>query len=285
MNCREIEALHRDIVLERQTMQPETLPRAASEHLAACPRCSAQLDRERCLTASLAALAGSMGNSGALAAVPAAMEDRLRAAFREHWREAPNDLRLRSAFEPPARSRSLWAAAAAAIVVVSLGVMLLDWNPPGTIESPAGSASLAPSQGSTTTTGIAEPMPGASASNPSAPQSVPTAVRRPLDVPLPQEAGEAREVVSVGKPPALPSPGSAQAARQRPPQLRSEFVPLYYGGDPQLLGAGQIWRVEMPRGALQSVGVPVVEESRAGRIQVDILLGEDGIARAIRLVQ
>jgi hypothetical protein len=31
--------------------------------------------------------------------------------------------------------------------------------------------------------------------------------------------------------------------------------------------------------------MPVVEESRAGRVQVDILLGEDGIARAIRLVQ
>jgi hypothetical protein len=49
--------------------------------------------------------------------------------------------------------------------------------------------------------------------------------------------------------------------------------------------AGQVWRVEMPRGALQSVGMPVAEESRAGRVQVDILLGEDGIARAIRLVQ
>jgi hypothetical protein len=68
-------------------------------------------------------------------------------------------------------------------------------------------------------------------------------------------------------------------------QARSEFVPLFYGGDPQLIESAQVWRVEMPRAALQSVGLPVAEESLSSRVQVDILLGEDGIARAIRLVQ
>ena len=44
-------------------------------------------------------------------------------------------------------------------------------------------------------------------------------------------------------------------------------------------------RVELPRSALSSFGIPVNGEQAGGRVKADVLLGEDGTARAIRFVQ
>ena len=297
MTCREMEALLRDMArqsqpksqsVESQTMESETMPSEAAAHLAACPRCSAELERERRVTASLAALAGSVEDGGIPGVMPAmhlmpTMEARLRAAFREHWRDRAN--RRRPVFELAARKPSLWVAGAAAIIVVSLGValgfVLTGRQPSGApVESPVTpTAALANPQGAAPVPIPAVRRAEIAGLNPSATDAARPFGRRPVnDLP-------SADATPVGSPAATASPVAEQAVLQRPPQVSSEFVPLFYGGDPQLLEAGQVWRVEMPRGALQSVGMPVVEESRAGRIQVDILLGEDGIARAIRLVQ
>jgi len=278
MTCREMETLLRDMALESQTIESQTMPHDAAVHLAGCPRCSAQLERERLLTESLAALAGSLENC----AVPAAMEARLLAAFREHSR---NHRTRRPVFQLPARRSALWIAGAAAIIVVSLGValeiVLIDRQPFGApVESPAkATASAASSQVADSAEIPAVRRPESTGPGPATMEAAGTLGRGPGNgLPSADAAPSASQA-------AIAPPEAEQTVLQRPQQVSSEFVPLFYGGDPQLLEAGQVWRVEMPRGALQSVGMPVVEESRAGLIQVDILLGEDGIARAIRLVQ
>jgi hypothetical protein len=44
-------------------------------------------------------------------------------------------------------------------------------------------------------------------------------------------------------------------------------------------------RVELPRSALSSFGIPVNADHAGGRVKADVLLGEDGTARAIRFVR
>jgi hypothetical protein len=75
-----------------------------------------------------------------------------------------------------------------------------------------------------------------------------------------------------------------EAELRKLPAPGEEFVPLLYGGDPGLMETGQVLRVELPTRVLESFGIPVQEELRTQRVRADLLVGEDGIARAIRFV-
>ena len=61
------------------------------------------------------------------------------------------------------------------------------------------------------------------------------------------------------------------------------FMPLVAGGTP--LTSGQLVRVSMPRSALASLGLPVNPASGGDAVKADVLLGDDGLAHAIRFVR
>jgi hypothetical protein len=61
------------------------------------------------------------------------------------------------------------------------------------------------------------------------------------------------------------------------------FFPLRYG-EP-LPANGEIIRVRLPRSALLPFGIPAGGPNPDRRIQADVLVGEDGLARAVRFVQ
>lgn len=44
-------------------------------------------------------------------------------------------------------------------------------------------------------------------------------------------------------------------------------------------------RVQLPVSSLESMGVPVAGEQPDGSVQADLLLGQDGLARGVRLVE
>jgi hypothetical protein len=48
---------------------------------------------------------------------------------------------------------------------------------------------------------------------------------------------------------------------------------------------GQLLRIELPASAMQMVGLPVHEQRLADRVQADVLVGEEGLPRAIRFVK
>ena len=79
-----------------------------------------------------------------------------------------------------------------------------------------------------------------------------------------------------------PSPRAVAAAE---PEVTTEFFPLAHGGGLASGEGGHIVRVELPRTALASFGLPVNVETAGGRVRADVLLGEDGTARAIRFVR
>jgi hypothetical protein len=65
----------------------------------------------------------------------------------------------------------------------------------------------------------------------------------------------------------------------------SDFVPVPYGESMSADDAGLVVRVSMTRSALGSLGYPVDEMHGEEMIQADLLVGEDGLPRAVRVVQ
>ena len=83
-------------------------------------------------------------------------------------------------------------------------------------------------------------------------------------------------------------PGSQQDEAVVSEPLDSEyataFVPLPYADDTNALDGGSVVRVVLSRPALASLGLPVTDPGATDRIPADIVLSEDGVPQAIRLV-
>jgi hypothetical protein len=65
----------------------------------------------------------------------------------------------------------------------------------------------------------------------------------------------------------------------------ADFFPLSYGGDQKPMESGEVIRVQMPRSALIAFGLPVNVERADVPVKAELLVGEDGLARAIRFVR
>lgn len=68
-------------------------------------------------------------------------------------------------------------------------------------------------------------------------------------------------------------------------EILTSFVPLPYGGGTAYLESAHVVRMELPRSALVTLGVAVPEEQWTERMQAEVLFGEDGLARGVRLVK
>lgn len=77
--------------------------------------------------------------------------------------------------------------------------------------------------------------------------------------------------------PELPQPAAGQ-------EVATGFISLVYENDPLPTQNAQILRVKLPRIALVSFGLPVSEDRAGESVKADVLVGDDGVARAIRLV-
>jgi hypothetical protein len=70
------------------------------------------------------------------------------------------------------------------------------------------------------------------------------------------------------------------------PQARPEFYPINYAGDAAEMSAGShIVRVDIPRSRLFAMGVNVPLENDSDTVKADLLVGPDGITRAIRVLK
>jgi hypothetical protein len=85
--------------------------------------------------------------------------------------------------------------------------------------------------------------------------------------------------------PRMPTPVIAQthpAKETQPREIATEFYPLV---DDMPFDRGEIFRVELPAIAMRRVGLPVSEDHLGDRVQADVLVGEEGLARAVRFVR
>jgi hypothetical protein len=68
-------------------------------------------------------------------------------------------------------------------------------------------------------------------------------------------------------------------------EIATDFMPLGSLNPATLQDGGQIIRVEVPRSTLVNFGLPVNMDRYNEKVKADVLLGVDGMARAIRFVQ
>ncbi|MSV29631.1 MAG: hypothetical protein EXQ52_12935 [Bryobacterales bacterium] len=82
---------------------------------------------------------------------------------------------------------------------------------------------------------------------------------------------------------------SAYSFSGAPAPARPEIATPFFavpGNDPfERLDRGRLVRVRLPRSSLRAFGLPMNEERAFETVKADVVLGEDGLARAIRFVQ
>jgi hypothetical protein len=68
-------------------------------------------------------------------------------------------------------------------------------------------------------------------------------------------------------------------------EYATDFVPLSYGGVQKPMESGEVIRMEIPRSAIIAFGLPVNVDRADTLVKAELLLGEDGMARAIRFLR
>ena len=115
---------------------------------------------------------------------------------------------------------------------------------------------------------------------------------KPTASAVPAVPKSAPESLAVAQP--VPAPTVVAASRKMNPKLTAlrrperrevvtDFFPLMSPAPP--FERGQMLRVQLPAAAMRTVGLPVREEHMADPIQADVLVGEEGMPRAIRFVR
>jgi hypothetical protein len=186
-------------------------------------------------------------------------EDYLAAALRtlaeqDRQREAPEhvEARLRQAFRRKQaqrrwRNRLTWSLAAAA-VIAAVGLAGLRQKAP--VVSPPQKVAARPPQLAVVDLPQVE--------TPVAERTAPLKARRP--------------------PLARPAPPIVQTR-----EIVTEFFPLL--DVPPPFERGELLRVTVPASTMRKVGLPVNEDRLTERVYADVLVGQEGLARAIRFVR
>lgn len=79
-------------------------------------------------------------------------------------------------------------------------------------------------------------------------------------------------------------PDPRQQLNQSRAEIATDFIPLTYGSELSILESGQLVRVRLPRSAMAACGLPVNQELADTPVTAQVLIGQDGVARAIRFV-
>ena len=105
--------------------------------------------------------------------------------------------------------------------------------------------------------------------------------------PIPQAPETARlaplAVAKVAPAPRRVPRNAAAVGQPQPREVVTDFFPLM--NPAPSFERGQMLRVQLPAAAMQSVGLPVREEHLGDLVQADVLIGEEGMPRAIRFVR
>ena len=262
MNCQKFESIVSELA-RSQIMEVDDRGEAVA-HSGECASCRLRLRNEEMLTRGLRALALETESAHA----PNRIEQQLLVTFRE---------RKVLQFASLAKSRrAYWLTAAAAVLLIVASVAAVRWR----VEKPA-----RPTTGQTAIDNrknVPEklivdnsPKPGTKNQKASATtQKTKLAARNLMAKLRPLDASKKAIALAANS-----------IANERAKEIATEFMPLGYLNAANFQDGGQIVRVELPRSAMASFGLPVNMERYNERVKADVLLGVDGVAHAIRFVQ
>lgn len=244
---------------------------SARLHVDECDDCLRAWNEQLELSERLRKVAEQM----TLARAPEHIEAQLLAAFRDRTRVVP--------IQPAHRQWRYWMTAAAAVVLMTLGLFAWRWHdasvrqPP--VEVSSGSVTAPPSD-----------SPKQEQSQTVAVTGTRSATQRLIKPTLGRSVSRRRA--------ASPQLAKSDTAKQstveqasvpaknvETKELATDFVLVGYGNALDLQDGGQLVRVELPRSALAKFGLPMNMDRADERIKADVLVGTDGLARAIRFVE
>jgi hypothetical protein len=197
-----------------------------------------KFDEEK-LTSSLQSLAREMSSLNA----PPEIEQNLRQAFRARAAAARRSY------------VNYWVAGIAAVLLIAVSVIAINWNTGNSNEVNSGRTEPAPVK--------EEP--------------------RVIDSPAPRKEEEI--VAEKPRRRSVRRAPRTEVANHVTREIATDFMPLGYLNPATLQDGGQIVRVELPRSALVNFGLPVNMDRYHEKVKADVLLGVDGLAHAIRFVQ
>jgi hypothetical protein len=269
MNCQTFENVINE--LARDQMMETGVREQAIAHVAECEVCALRLKRERMLTVELRALATKMRSTKA----SGHLEEELVAAFRnrETWQKISR----------PAHSRAYLVAAVAAFLVIVFGMVVLRFRSTSPAQNPSSASETAK---------INIGSPPLTSTVPASPEASPESVPFKHKIEIARGPGR-RNIRRSVRPPAQSGDRSSSLASAKPAnappssenEVATQFMPLGYVNPLNLQDGGQLVRVELPRSAMVSFGLPVNMDRYGERVKADVLVGADGLARAIRFVQ
>jgi hypothetical protein len=248
MNCHDFEKLA--LALARNSLLDATERDQGLIHTEVCNRCAARLAEERVLLARVRAVAVEMAGEEP----PARVDALLLAAFRAQTAATASSTVI------PAQGRAgRWSgwklAAVAAGILILISVMAILWKSTSSRMPRREERAVAPTPVNTPGPQADPPVGRDQVAN-EQPKNLPKRVRRRAPVRSPDEA----EVVT-------------------------QFFPLREGEDLTTLESMQMVRVVLPGSALGEVGLPFDPETVNEPVKADVVLGQDGLARAIRFVR
>jgi hypothetical protein len=226
---------------------------AVDSHVEHCQPCAALMSRERQLSQGLRALAATTAAVGS--------SDAVQQRVLEIFAERQDAGRPGGSLSASGRERTHWLRVAAALMVIAVSVA--GWrmvrSGPATTDAP----------GPRTTVVADRPT--------SEPAQVPGAVR--ASAPEGSSAGVAG--FRARRPRTARRPVRAVA----PPVVRPVgFVELPGAVGLPDFESGQIIRLEIPLTLLSTYGIEILPDAQETPVEADLLVGQDGQARAIRLV-
>lgn len=255
MNCRDFELII--LHLARHQLLAATAREQGLAHTAGCARCAARLAEERALIVGVRAVVAEVAKEE----TPAHVEAALLAAFRGQAALAPAVRPIPSQF----RRWPRWTlVAAATVILVLIPVMAIFWSP-----------AISPKQKKETWAAL--PTPSIPVWGPREP--TPKLAEQTID--RDQESTPHR----VAQPPRSRMRHSDRQRSLSEVEVATDFFPLMDGDDLNGLERSQVVRVKLPGSALIAVGLPIDAEMASEPVKADVVLGPDGLARAIRFVR
>lgn len=255
MNCEDFNKILPELA-DYQPMQVELRDDGLS-HTALCAGCARKLVNARALSGNLLLAAGAESESA-----PARVKESLLAAFAE---QQPAQSQTTSVVDISTRRKRMWwiGAAAAIAAVIVLAVILPVWRetPSPVLPMPIASGPVVESSQPPITN------PGTVNSQP--PLGVVDAIRKRRS--FRQQTDRIKT-----------SPKGSETVALNGTK---EYLPLTYLANSTAMDTGTVIRVQLSRSALVSLGLPMNMESSRDSIEAEVVVGDDGVARAIRLVQ
>ena len=267
MNCEQLQPIAADLARQQNRgLMDASVRSAAQAHVAECDACAQMLIAQTDLSEGLRKLSDEMKGRQA----SSESEGKLLATFRAQA--------SRPVENTPSRRR-YWTGAIAAMLLIGFAVWAIRvWR----------SQTASPAQ--LITQNEEQPLPGPISSPPATP--VIETVNPLVPGPPPRTSHERRDRKSSLRLPGKPGPKMTEVALSPVPaaeaeskEIATDFVPVGYGSALDLQDGGQVVRVELPRVALARFGLPMNLDRADEGIKADVLVGADGLARAIRFVK